>query len=170
MKERIKYKFMTILVLMIILLFTFSFAEEVDEVILAPNMVRFGEDVLVYNTGEVPDSFWKKGIDFSVNKQNEIRLITITDEQFETYNNISVGDSVDKVKLAFNYEQQLSNRWCVIFQDTTEINVEEVKEKQGKLEDSCIWIEYLCTEETQWQDGIVECIRIYDHKYARMMI
>lgn len=88
-----------------------------------------------------------------------IRFISITDKNVTTYNQIKVGDDINKVINAFNYEYQPKDTiYSVIFNN----NVEENPTNQNK-EDSWIWINYI-TDGSQ-----ITQIQIYDVKYGREM-
>lgn len=49
-----------------------------------------------------------------------IRCINISDKDVITYKQISVGDDVNKIKKAFNYERKIGNDYNVIFYENTE--------------------------------------------------
>lgn len=94
-----------------------------------------------------------------VDANGSIRLISITDKNVTTYNQIKVGDDINKVVDAFNYEYKLKDTiYSVIFNNS----VEEDPTNQNK-EDSWIWINYI-TDGSQ-----ITQIQIYDVKYGHEM-
>lgn len=71
---------------------------------LKPNQIQYEGKVLTYGTTQVDDIFFEDGIDLVINKSNEVRCITITNDDVITYNDISVGDKVSKVESKYSHE------------------------------------------------------------------
>ena len=94
-----------------------------------------------------------------VNKEGSVRNIVITNKDVVTYQNISVGDSIDKIKNTFNYEVNLKTSYAVLFDKSTEINPKDDSNKQ----DDFIWINYTTNGKT------IEKITIYDVLYGKEM-
>lgn len=92
-----------------------------------------------------------------VNKDNKIRCISIVDKTIKTYNNISVGDSYDKIKKLYNNLFNMDNIYSVLFNGTMEDNLLN-KEKN----DNWIIINYIIDD-----DNNICRILIYDVKYGR---
>lgn len=93
-----------------------------------------------------------------LDSKNKIRLISITDKNINTYNQISVGDNIKKIQDTFSYEYRNGNNYMVIFNG----NSEEDPTNQNK-NDNWIWINYIT-------DGSrITQIQIYDVKYGREM-
>lgn len=91
-------------------------------------------------------------------KDNVIRCFYIVDDNIVTYKQISVGDSVDKVKDTFEHEGEMPDHktYSVIFNGT----MEEDPANQNK-QDNWVWINYI-TDGSQ-----ITQILIYDVKYGR---
>ncbi len=90
-------------------------------------------------------------------KDNVIRCIYIVDKEIVTYNQISVGDDIDKIENVFNQISQLKDTYSVLFNND---NTEEDPANQNK-EDTWIWITY-------YTDGSkITSIQIYDVLYGR---
>lgn len=88
-----------------------------------------------------------------------IRHIYIVDRDVITYKQISVGDSIDKIEDAFEYEDKVHDVYKVVFNGDTEEKVTN----QNK-EDDWIWIAY-------YTDGSeITQIMIYDAKFAQGFI
>ncbi len=89
-------------------------------------------------------------------KDKAIRCIYIVDKDIVTYNQISVGDNVDKIKKTYNKIRKLDNIYYVLFDNN---NTEEDSTNQNK-EDTWIWITY-------FTDGSkITSIKICDVLYA----
>lgn len=65
-------------------------------------------------------NFLNENNNIIVNKDGMIRCINISDKDVITYKQISVGDDVNKIKKAFNYERKIGNDYNVIFNENTE--------------------------------------------------
>lgn len=87
-----------------------------------------------------------------------IRAITITNSDFMTYPNISVGDDKSKIEETFEFEYENKNSYMVLFDGITEIN--PTIDEKG---DNWIWITY------NIEDDKISQISIYDVKYGREM-
>ena len=143
-----------------------STTDNLNTQILSPDSIQLGNQILKYNTENIADVFWDAEVDFVISKDNKVRSIQITDRDIETYKGISVGDSIDKVKLAFKYEIEYNDCYTVLLNGTTEINLEQ---DDGKFDDTWIYLTYYSTNETPWQDGVIEKITIYDCKYGQYL-
>lgn len=146
--------------LVITLLAGCSLANTNSELELPPDVIRLGNDEVKYNTSEVPEAFWNAQVDFIINKDNLIREIRVSDKCIETYKGISVGDSEDRVKLAYRFEGDGNRYYMVLLNGATEVNY---MDSDLQKEDSWIWIVYYV------EDGIIDNIRIYDFKYGKYM-
>ena len=103
-------------------------------------------------------NYQDKNNNILVNDDGIIRCITITDTAVKTYKGISVGDSVDRIEDAFDYESKLNDYYTVLFNGNIEENLEN-----RNLEDNWIWINYL-TDDFQ-----IIAIQIFDVKYGRVL-
>lgn len=119
------------------------------------------------NAENIPDTFnaleisiinaQDKGNNILVNKDNLIRCFSITSNDVITYNQISVGDSIDLVKDKFSYEKEYgNNNYTVIFKGASE----QDPDNENK-EDDWICINYVTDGSTITQ------IQIYDVKFGR---
>lgn len=89
-------------------------------------------------------------------KDGIIRCIYIVDKDISTYNQISVGDSIDKIEKKYEYEYKTGSYYNVVFNG----NIEDDLTNQNK-EDSWICITYYT------DNNIITSIQIYDVKYGR---
>jgi len=87
--------------------------------------------------------------------EGRIRCIYIVDEDIVTYNQISVGDSIDKIKNTYSQISQYEDEYIVIFDNEKEVPIYQ------KGEDTWINIMYYTDEEK------ITAIVIYDGHYAR---
>ena len=117
-----------------------------------------GLSMSYYDT-EIPEEFWDADVDFYVNGESKIRSITITTSDIQTYNGISVGDSVNEVTSKYKYEKQLGHTYFVLFSGKTEIEA-GTQSENGDY----IFINYYCDDDNQ-----VETIVIYDAVFAKTM-
>lgn len=93
----------------------------------------------------------------AINKDNKVRCISIVDKRIKTYNNISVGDSYEKIKKLYKNLDHVDNVYSVLFNNTTEDNLLN-KEKK----DDWIIINYILDD-----DNNICRILIYDVKCGR---
>ena len=94
-----------------------------------------------------------------IDENNTIRCISITDKKVITYNQISIGDNIDKVKDKFSYECLMTdNIYAVIFDDTLEKDPSNQNKK-----DNWIWIVYMV------ENSKINKIMIYDKKFGTIM-
>lgn len=101
-------------------------------------------------------NFQDKNNNILVNNDGIIRCITITDAAVKTYQSISVGDSINRIEDAFEYESKTNNLYSVLFNS----NIEENPANKNR-KDNWIWINY-------YTDGSqITAIQICDVKYAR---
>lgn len=88
-------------------------------------------------------------------KDGIIRCIYIVDKDISTYNDISVGDSIDKIENNYEYEYKTGSYYNVVFNG----NIEDDLTNQNK-EDNWICITY-------FTDGSkITSIQIYDVRYG----
>jgi uncharacterized protein YuzE len=123
-----------------------------------PGEIFADNEVLSYydKASSVPKSFDQLG--FVVNKDYKIRSIIIDDDNFITYKDVSVGDSVDKVLKKFKYETQVGSSYCVLTDGKTEKDT-----KDENRTDDWLWINY------NFDEGKIFKISIYDVMYGREM-
>ena len=146
---------------------------------LRPDQLRIGEHVFSYTdvpneamapyvvmtkkfSGKVMNTETPDGLLILVNPLNEIRYITITGSEVETYNGISVGDSIDDVKAMYPFFNEKETFIDVLF------NGEEVKDpitawQNKEVENDWIWITYT------FEDGVVTKIAIFDYYFGQRM-
>lgn len=125
---------------------------------LNANQIKYKEKILTYNTSEINDVFFDNGIDIVLNDANEIRSIAITNEDVKTFNDLSVGDKISKVKSKYQYETEYSNTVFAIIYDNNEIDIAN----EDKPEEA-IYINYF------YDNDIITKIQIYDSIYAKKM-
>lgn len=89
-------------------------------------------------------------------KDEIIRCIYIVDKDITTYNQISVGDSIDKIEDNYEYEYKTGSYYNVVFNG----NIEDDLTNQNK-EDDWICITYYT------DDSKITSIQIFDVKYGR---
>ena len=91
-------------------------------------------------------------------KDGIIRCIYIVDKDILTYNDISVGDSIDKIENNYEYEYKTGSCYNVVFNGI----IEDDLTNQNKEDD---WIGI-----TYFTDGSkITSIQIHDVKYGREM-
>ena len=123
-----------------------------------PGIIKIGKESLSYMAAEVPDIFFEKEIEFVFGENNQIRRMTISDSEVETYMGIKVGDSINKVQSKYEHEMEFNNaNYMVLFDDTNEIDP-TIKEKK----DNYLWINYHIDD-----NGNIDKIDIYDFKCIR---
>lgn len=93
-----------------------------------------------------------------INDDGIIRCVSIVDNKIITYNNISVGDPINKIEESYEYEYKSDNNYMVIFDE----NIEEDPMNQNK-EDNWLWINYITDGKN------ITRIQIYDYKYGKVM-
>lgn len=125
---------------------------------LAAGQISYSGKTLTYGENKVEDVFFTDGVELTLNNENEIRSITITNKEVKTYKNISVGDKIEKVQSDYNYENEIGNTILVTIDDDKEID----PETENKPEDT-IYINYYYDNDT------ITKIAIYDAIYATTM-
>lgn len=101
-------------------------------------------------------NFQDKSDNIIVNDDGKIRCITIVSDTVKTFQSISVGDSIEKIKEAFDNEYQIENNYMVLFADNTEQDLADPNK-----EDTWIGITY-------YTDGSkITSIQIFDVLYGR---
>lgn len=80
------------------------------------------------NADTIPDEFWDMGVDFEVRKDNSVRTITVTGTNVATYQNIHVGDSINKVRSKYMMEYEEDNWVAALINGNTEIDTGSVIE------------------------------------------
>lgn len=94
---------------------------------------------------------------YITNEIGFVRAFRVKNEAVRTYKDIAVGDSIEKVKDAFEYEFESDvDVYSVLFNGNIEVDPEEDYKKNSRL-----WINY------KYEDDIIISIRIYDVKYGR---
>lgn len=127
----------------------------------APDVISLdGKSISYYDSStKIPDEFWDEDVDFRVNSDNEIRLITIKSSDVETYNGISVGDSISKVESKYKYESKFDYIVNVAFKGNKEI---KVGTQEATSEYICV--SYVFDKSTKK----ITTIMISDGLYAKM--
>ena len=125
---------------------------------LNANQIQYKSKTLEYGTSNIDDVFLDSGIDLTLNDSNQIRSITITNEDVKTFNNLSVGDKITKVQSDYKYETEVGDMISVTLYNNNEIDAM----KDDKPEDT-IYINYFCNND------VIEKIQIYDYTYATKM-
>ena len=118
------------------------------------NQIVYKQKTLTYNTSDIDEVFFNDGIDLVINKENNVRSINITNNEVETYKNISVGDPLSKLQSSYEYEEEMGSNVFVVIDGENEIPA--ISEKS----DDSIYINYTC------ENNKVMSITIYDSKYA----
>ena len=164
-----KYLF-TFIIISFLLTGCSSQTEVQETAINNPYEISIDNEILSYygNKDDIPKSFDVLDISASnlqndsnnvlVNNENSIRCISVTNKDVITYNQISVGDKIDLIEDAFEYEYKIDNKYMVIFNGT----IEEDPTNQNK-QDDWLWINYI-TDGSQ-----ITKIQIYDVKFGREM-
>jgi hypothetical protein len=80
-------------------------------------------------------------------------VFEISDTGIKTYQNIQVGDSLEKVLSSYKKESKMSNNYSVAFKNSKEVD--------SISKDKDYWISY------STKDDIVTGIKIYDDLYAK---
>lgn len=93
-----------------------------------------------------------------IDTDGNIRYISIINNDIITYNNISVGNKINKIEDNFLYEYKSGNNYMVIFNK----NSEEQSINQNKKDD-WFWINYI-TDGTK-----ITQIQLYDVKFGNEM-
>jgi hypothetical protein len=120
-----------------------------------PYEIAVEDEILSYYDTNIPSAFSSEKYDI-IQNDNKIRSISLTDSNAITYNNISVGDNISKIKDSFSYEYNSGNIYMVLFNGTNEEDP-----MNADKEDSWIWINYITDEEK------ITSIQIYDVKYGK---
>jgi hypothetical protein len=128
---------------------------------LKPNSISLNDEIVTYGDTDIPDDFWQAGVNFKVNENNEIRYIEIEGTEVRTYKNISVGDSIDKVKSSFKYESEVGSLTSVLLNGEDEIEVSANKPMDNST--NYLWINYMS------EDDVITKILIYDQTYGMYM-
>ena len=131
---------------------------------VSPKEISLGNDVLIYNSKEIPDVFWKENVELRIGNENQVRMIRIEDENIETYRGISVGDPVSRIESSYLFEHQVQNMYMVYFSEEGEIDIESV---DGKFDNEWMTITYICDEINSLTSGHIEAIVISDCKYNK---
>ena len=146
---------------------------------LRPDQVRIGEHVFSYTdvpneamapytvvtkkfSGTVMNTETPDGLLILANPLNEIRCITIVGSEVETYNGISVGDSIDDVKAMYPFFTETKKYVDVLF-DGEEVKDPVAAYQNREFEDGWIWISYT------FEDGVVKKIAIFDYMFGQRM-
>ena len=125
---------------------------------LAAGQISYSGKTLTYGENKVDDAFFTDGVELTLNNDNEVRSITITNKDVKTYKDISVGDKIEKVQFDYNFEHEMGNNIFVTIDGDKEID----PETENKSEDT-IYINYYYDNDT------ITKIAIYDATYATTM-
>ena len=117
---------------------------------LTPGMIAYDEETACLDSADIPDVFWDNGADFEVRKDNTVSSITVTGEGIQTFRNIHVGDSVNKVRSKFDLEYEQNGHIGALFSGEEELDMEEV----AGMEEStytpeildAVMLQYECTD------------------------
>lgn len=116
---------------------------------------------IVQNTAEniAKYTWWNKDDDvIVVNEDGIIRCIVVVAKDVKTFRSISVGDSVDKIEKSFNYVSKFNDVYNVVFNDDTEVDMDDQVQK-----DTLIRISY-------YTDGSqITAIQIYDTLFGQLL-
>ena len=123
-----------------------------------PDVITLNGTSVSYYDSEIPEIFWDSDVEFKVNSDNQIRNITITSPDVETYNDISVGDSVNEIKSKYTHEQNMNHIYMVVF-----LGDKEIEAGTHEATNEYIIITYLCDDDT------INTISICDALYAKTM-
>lgn len=162
-------KFLILIIMSICFLLTGCGSSNIT--ISLPSEVIVGNQILIYNDENKNFDFenfkiYNKPLEVAqdnkensvaVNKDNKIRCISIVDKKIKTYNNVSVGDSYEKIKKLYKNLYNIDDTYSVLFNNTTEDNLLN-KEKK----DDWIIINYIIDD-----DNNICRILIYDVKCGR---
>ena len=117
------------------------FAEEID-----PTEINIDNLSVSLGETDIADEFWDNGADFEVEKDNSIKSIMITGDRINTYHNIHVGDSINKVRSKYLYETDGPDTVEVILCGDQELDPEAIRgiDKSEYLNDNsrAVLIEY----------------------------
>jgi len=119
----------------------------------------------ILGNGLNEELFFRDGFSYGDNihiiysADNLIRVLKITDNKVKSFNNISVGDTVDKIKDKYKYEAEQDNLYMVLFNNGKEVNPFEENKS-----DNWIWINYQIDDNDK-----VEYIIIYDVLFGQKM-
>lgn len=120
--------------------------------------IRYHEKVLTYGAADIDEIFQEAGVNLTINGDGHIRAITVSGAEVETYRGISVGDTVEKVKAAYQYETEAGGMISAIVNGRQELK----PDAQGKP-GGAIWINY------RHDSGVITSITIYDVDYGLTM-
>ena len=140
-----------------------------------PEEIAVGNQMLSY--GDAPDKFERcgfasgkkmfdigaKGNGVFVGDDGDVRYIQTNDSSVLTYKGIKVGDSIEKVKEAFDVVTGLGTPMVTVIMDSeTGESLDTTKIPITEAKDDWIYITYYLDE----PDGIIERITIFDRAFA----
>lgn len=125
---------------------------------LTAGQISYSGKTLTYGENKVDDAFFTDGVELTLNNDNEVRSITITNKDVKTYKDISVGDKIEKVQFNYNYENEMGDNIFVTINGNEEID----PKTENKPVDT-IYINYYYDNDT------ITKIAIYDATYATTM-
>ena len=124
------------------------FAQEAD-----PAMVLFDDFSVSIGDIEIADEFWNNGADFEIRKDNTVKSITVTGEEIGTYQNIHVGDSINKVRSKYLLEIDENDAIGVLLDGYQELDLAAISEM----------------DESEYTDEIKRAILIeYDYENGKV--
>lgn len=122
-----------------------SFAAE-----LTPGMISNGQETACLDSAEIPDILWDMGVDFEVRKDNTVSSITVAGGEIQTFRNIHVGDSINKVLSKFDLEFEQNGYIGALFNGDEELDMEKVSgmEEQDYTQEilDAVMLQYECTD------------------------
>lgn len=78
------------------------------------------------NADTIPDEFWDMGVDFEVRKDNSVMGITVTGRDVATYQDIHVGDPINKVRSKYLMEYEEDDWVAALISGDTELDTGSV--------------------------------------------
>ena len=123
---------------------------------LQSNQIEYENKILTYDTADIDDVFFTDGINLQINKENKVRKIELTNKNVKTYNDISVGDKIEKVQSSYNHECKIGENSFYVMID----NNKEIPTDTKTTSDNTIIISYY------YDNDIIANICVYDNKFA----
>lgn len=147
------------IVLLIAACFIFSGCNNINK--LNTNQILYKDKILTYNENNIDDVFFENGIDITVNDENQVRHIQITNKDVISYNKISVGDKISKVKSKYQYEYQNDDLHLINALFDGNVEVDPLSDNN---EGDNMWISYYYDD-----NGFINKILIYDSTFGQYL-
>lgn len=147
------------IVLLIAACFIFSGCNNINK--LNTNQILYKDKILTYNENNIDDVFFENGIDITVNDENQVRHIQITNKDVISYNKISVGDKISKVKSKYQYEYQYDDLNLINALFDGNVEVDPLSDNN---EGDNMWISYYYDD-----NGFINKILIYDSTFGQYL-